>query len=92
MSKRWMISYDISEDKTRRMAYAVLKDYGERVQFSVFECDLTKAEFIRLRALLTEIIADDDSLRWYPLCQWCKAEISYQGTGTAKQADEYFLL
>lgn len=92
MSKRWMISYDISDDKTRRMAYAVLKDYGERVQYSVFECDLTKSEFTRLRTLLTDIITDDDSLRWYPLCQWCVAEIGLQGMGKPKQADGYFLL
>lgn len=87
-----MIAYDISDDKHRRMAHAALMDYGERVQFSVFECELTKSEFIRLRALLKEVIDSEDSLRWYPLCQWCALEIAWQGAGQVKQADKFFLV
>ncbi|MEX0269390.1 CRISPR-associated endonuclease Cas2, partial [Leptolyngbyaceae cyanobacterium UHCC 1019] len=36
-----VISYDISEDKRRTKIHKILKSYGQWMQFSVFECDLT---------------------------------------------------
>jgi CRISPR-associated protein Cas2 len=37
-----VVSYDIHDDKRRNRIHKVLKNFGERIQFSVFECDLTK--------------------------------------------------
>ena len=43
-------------------------NYGQRVQNSVFECLLTEAQLVELRAKLTIIIDDDlDSIRFYYL-------------------------
>ncbi|MFW5443046.1 MAG: CRISPR-associated endonuclease Cas2 [Methylococcaceae bacterium] len=40
--RRWMIAYDISDHRQRRSIFNLLKDHGQRVQFSVFECELSK--------------------------------------------------
>jgi len=68
-----LITYDVStvspagRRRLRRVARACL-DYGQRVQNSVFECDVDPAQWAVLRGrLLTEILASEDSLRFYRL-------------------------
>ena len=53
--------------RLRRVARACL-DYGQRVQNSVFECEVDPAQWTALRArLLDNIDPDLDSLRFYQL-------------------------
>jgi len=66
-----VVSYDVStidpggQARLRRVA-KVCRDYGQRVQYSVFECSVDPAQWVLLRAkLLTEIDRDQDSLRFY---------------------------
>lgn len=66
-----VVSYDVStvaEDGQRRLRRVakVCKDYGQRVQFSVFECEVDPARwaFFRQR-LIEEIDPEVDSLRFY---------------------------
>ena len=68
-----VVSYDIPKDKRRTKVSKALADYGERVQYSVFECWLRKAEFKRLRQRLQPIVnAKEDDLRFYHLCENCR--------------------
>jgi CRISPR-associated protein Cas2 len=66
-----LVSYDVSlEDKEgrrrlRRIAKAC-QDYGQRVQFSIFECLVEPAQWVELRGrLLEEMDVSKDSLRFY---------------------------
>jgi CRISPR-associated protein Cas2 len=66
-----LVSYDVAlTDKTgarrlRRVAKAC-KDYGQRVQYSVFECVLDPAQWVKFRdRLISEIDKEQDSLRFY---------------------------
>jgi CRISPR-associated protein Cas2 len=68
-----LITYDVNTQDTegrrrlRRVANACL-DYGQRVQNSVFECEVDPARWTQLRAtLIDEIDASKDSLRFYHL-------------------------
>ena len=54
MRKRYLISYDISDDKRRNAVFKLLSDNGDHVQFSVFFADLNAVELIRLKAGLEE--------------------------------------
>ena len=87
-----MIAYDISDNRKRRNVCNLLLDHGQRVQYSVFECRLKKKQQQRLRQSLSQIIAPQDSIRWYPLCNWCEAAIRWQGTGNNVATDQYHLL
>ncbi|RWX42825.1 CRISPR-associated protein Cas2 [Candidatus Electrothrix aarhusensis] len=87
-----MITYDISDDRIRRQVWKILTDHGERVQYSVFECELTPDEKRRLRLRLAGLIASDDSVRWYPLCTWCAKKIVIQGQGDSAVFPDYYLL
>ncbi len=73
LSMLMLITYDVStltqegRRRLRRVARACL-DYGQRVQNSVFECDVDPAQWAVLRArLLDDIDPDADSLRFYRL-------------------------
>jgi CRISPR-associated protein Cas2 len=68
-----LVTYDVSTLTTagrrrlRRVARACL-DFGQRVQASVFECQVGESELVRLRVrLLEEIDPREDSLRLYRL-------------------------
>lgn len=68
-----LVTYDVSTEtlggrrRLRRVARACL-DLGQRVQNSVFECEIDPAQWAALRArLIAEIDPDVDSLRFYRL-------------------------
>ncbi|MDY0292876.1 MAG: CRISPR-associated endonuclease Cas2 [Desulfuromonadaceae bacterium] len=66
-----LITYDvetISEGGTKRLRHVAkaCKDYGQRVQNSVFECVIDPALFVKLKDRLLGIIDNErDSLRFY---------------------------
>lgn len=66
-----LVTYDIrtldlaGRRRLRKVAKACLS-YGQRVQFSVFECEVTPALWVTLKAKLISIFkSDEDSLRFY---------------------------
>lgn len=61
-----LVSYDIPDDRRRGRVAHALKDYGERVQLSVFECNLENESLERLRSRLPPLLEDkEDSVRIY---------------------------
>ena len=77
----FVVSYDIRDDKRRTRIHKTLKNFGQRVQFSVFECSLSKEQVLRLQHALKQIIKeeDHDSVRFYFLCDGCKEKIERIG-------------
>jgi len=72
----WVIaSYDVSTEtakgrKRLRRVAQVCKNFGQRVQKSVFECKVNEMQFEDLRRkLLDEINFDEDNLRLYRLTE-----------------------
>ncbi|MCI1207539.1 MAG: CRISPR-associated endonuclease Cas2 [Microbacteriaceae bacterium] len=60
---RYVIAYDIVDDRRRNHVAKVLQSYGVRVQYSVFLIDLRPAKLVRLRMkLLTLINPGEDSV------------------------------
>ena len=67
-----LVSYDVAKDekgeKRLRHVAKILENYGQRVQYSVFECLVEPAQWVELKSkLLKEINPDYDSLRFYSL-------------------------
>ena len=60
MRHRILVCYDISADKRRNKAAKLCESYGQRVQFSVFECPLDETRLARLKAELEETINRDE--------------------------------
>lgn len=68
-----LVTYDVNTEtaagrKRLRRVAKLCVDYGQRVQNSVFECSVTPAEFVEVKAKLMEIIdIESDSIRFYLL-------------------------
>jgi len=84
-----LISYDVAvteeggQRRLRRVAKAC-QDYGQRVQFSVFECIVDPAQWAVLKQRLIDAIdTDSDSLRFYYLGSNWKRRVEHVG---AKQS------
>ena len=84
-----VISYDIQSDRRRNKVHKALKNYGSWIQYSVFECDISKVDYLRLRHQLKKLIDPDgkDSLRFYLLCEECKRKIERIGGITPPDND-----
>ncbi|MGH3870245.1 MAG: hypothetical protein ACRDSR_01805 [Pseudonocardiaceae bacterium] len=50
------MAYDIADPKRLRRICTLMEDYGERLQYSVFLCDLTVAERAELESAVTEVM------------------------------------
>ena len=59
----WVIAYDSPSNKRRRKLAKLLEGYGERLQWSVFECHLQPHQLRRLRQGLNRIATGEDSVR-----------------------------
>ena len=66
-----LVSYDVAttdsvgQRRLRRVA-KICKNYGQRVQYSVFECLVDPAQWTMLRQRLEDVIdPSEDSLRYY---------------------------
>ncbi len=80
-----LVSYDVATTEAggarrlRRVAKACL-DYGQRVQYSVFECIIDPAQWTALRQrLISEIDPESDSLRFYYLGSNWKRRVEHVG-------------
>ncbi|MGH3185527.1 MAG: CRISPR-associated endonuclease Cas2, partial [Streptosporangiaceae bacterium] len=52
--RRYLMAYDIADPKRLRRVCTLMEDHGERLQYSVFLCDLTVAELAELESAVTE--------------------------------------
>lgn len=89
----YTISYDIPDDRRRLKVAKVLKDFGERVHFSVFEARLRADQLERLKKRITKVLeTEEDSVRIYPLCASCSARIEILGQGMVTQDPDIIVI
>ncbi|HET8550797.1 MAG TPA: CRISPR-associated endonuclease Cas2 [Bryobacteraceae bacterium] len=56
MRNSFLVCYDICDDKRLRRVFQTMRGWGDHLQYSVFECQLTGSDLVRLRSELAEII------------------------------------
>jgi CRISPR-associated protein Cas2 len=56
MRRRYLIAYDVSDDKRRTGVFKTLESNGDHVQYSVFVCDLNARELAELKGRLAGLI------------------------------------
>lgn len=70
-----LVCYDIADDRVRDQVADILKNYGVRVQYSVFECELDSKAFEEMRRELAVLhIGRGDGIRCYFLCEGCSGK------------------
>lgn len=56
MRHTYLVTYDVSDDKRLARVLKTMRGFGQHLQYSVFECDLSQADLARCRYRLSEII------------------------------------
>ena len=88
-----IVAYDIKDDKRRNRVAKTVKDYGTRVQYSVFECNLEDKILERMKDRLCSVIdKDDDNIRIYKLCNSCRGAIQIFGSGKVTEDEDIYIV
>lgn len=75
-----VIAYDISNNKRRKKVSDMLEGYGDRMNYSVFECMLKKTDLKRIKERAIKIIdIKTDSLLFYEICSSCTEKTERMG-------------
>lgn len=89
---RYLVTYDIASHRVRYRVAKCLLGYGERVQKSVFECQLRTGQAREMAGQLERLaLAEDDSIRIYA---WGErgGEVQVIGSETARPEEEWFVV
>ncbi len=93
-----LVTYDVNTQtpagrkRLRRISKACL-DLGQRVQYSVFECEVDPAQWTALRARLLDIYDENtDSLRFYYLGANWKRRVEHCGARPATDFDDVLIM
>ena len=87
----FVVCFDIVDDRTRYRVVKILKEYGHRVQKSVFECSrLTEEQFIKMKHRIEDHIDHgEDSVYYYFICRECLGKMEYSGLGEQPKMVDY---
>lgn len=91
---RYVVTYDIADDRRREDVATVLSGYGPRVQLSVFECDLrTRREAAALQSKLRDLIDPvEDQVRLYPLDDRAARQLVVIGARTLEERQDFWIV
>jgi CRISPR-associated protein Cas2 len=79
-SLRYVVCYDIPNDRRRVRLARRLDDFGARVQYSVFEMLLDHPLFDKMvQAIQNEIDPSEDRVHIYPMCAGCEKKAVFLG-------------
>jgi len=89
-----IVAYDIAEPRRLNKVADVIKDYGVRVQKSIFEVDVNGSSFTEMKARVEDVIeASEDGVKYFPLCEKCAGTVEIIGQGVFVDPDEeYYIL
>lgn len=93
-----LVAYDVNTEtaagrrRLRRIA-KTCQNYGQRVQFSVFECKVDPAQWVKLRArLVHEMDPKLDSLRFYFLGSNWQGRVEHEGAKEPRDLEGTLIL
>ena len=56
MRHAYLVTYDIRDDKRLKAVFKKMGGFGQHLQYSVFRCELSAANKVRMKAALSELI------------------------------------
>lgn len=75
---RFVVCYDVTDDRRRRKIAKILDSYGDRVQESVFEMVLEEEAMEECRSRIeNQIDQAEDCIAIYRLCRSCERSRQY---------------
>ncbi len=93
-----LVSYDVStltkagRRRLRRIAKHCV-DFGQRVQYSVFECDVDPGQWEKLKSRLLKVYEPkEDSLRFYYLGSNWEHKVEHFGIGSTRSSKDAIIV
>ena len=88
-----LVAYDIANPKRLRHVAKTCEDFGVRVEYSIFECDLPKKRFEAFWKELNALIDEkEDALISYTLCAECIKKCLVAGIAARPEKPILFIL
>ena len=56
MRNRFLVTYDVTNDRILKAVFKKMKTFGLHMQYSVFECELSERELALMKAALDRLI------------------------------------
>lgn len=92
MSRLYIVCFDVFDKRRLRLVSKTLEDFGTRIQYSVFECYLDKAERQLLENKIDKLINPEaDHVRYYQLCPKDQKGILIDGRGQLSAENDFHL-
>ena len=60
MRSTFLVCYDICDDKRLRKVFRTMRDFGDHLQYSIFECQFTPIDLAKCRHVIGEIIKHNE--------------------------------
>ena len=77
---RLIVAYDVSDDRRRNRLFKLLGSFGVNTQYSFFEMDITRKQFVRLRSEIRKILnLKEDRIAFIFLCERCWDKVERWG-------------
>lgn len=88
-----IVAYDIADPKRIAQVARILKDYGVRVQKSIFEVDVNGSVFTVMKERVEKVIVPaEDGVKYFPLCRKCAGMVEIIGQGVFTDPDEEYCI
>jgi CRISPR-associated protein Cas2 len=88
-----VVCYDIPDDRRRTRVAKALEGFGYRVQKSVFECEVSPELYQKMKRRIERLVRkEEDSVRYYNLCQGCLGKVEICGLGKVQRERPFFVV
>jgi CRISPR-associated protein Cas2 len=89
-----VVAYDISDDKIRTKLHKTLRRFGDRVQFSVFECTLTPEMFAQMCSEIASVLEHKElwRVRYYEICEGCRRRTVTFGQAFTTTVERFYVV
>ena len=88
-----VVAYDIPDNKRRTRLHKLLRRYGEAVEYSLFECLISDAQFVELQRAVAKVISEgEDNVRYYDICSACKRLTKTLGRAVSTSIPDAYII
>lgn len=88
-----IVAYDITSPRRITKVAKILKDYGMRVQKSIFEVAVNTVLFKEMKRRIEGVIVPEtDGVKYFPVCEKCAGTVEIIGQGQYTDPDEEYYI
>ncbi len=60
MRNTYLVCYDICDEKRLRKVFQTMRDFGDHLQYSIFECQFTPVDLAKCRHAISQLIKHNE--------------------------------